>query len=63
VLQLAAEVSMAHHEHFSGAGYPQGLVGEAIPLSGRIVALADFFDTLSIDRCYRKAHPTRRSWR
>jgi len=56
VLQLAAEVSMAHHEHFSGAGYPQGLVGEAIPLSGRIVALADFFDTLSIDRCYRKAH-------
>lgn len=56
VLQLAAEVSMAHHEHFSGAGYPQGLVGELIPLSGRIVALADFFDTLSIDRCYRKAH-------
>lgn len=55
VLQLAAEVSMAHHEHFSGAGYPQGLSGDAIPLSGRIVALADFFDTLSIDRCYRPA--------
>ena len=55
VLELAAEVSMAHHEHFSGAGYPQGLSGEAIPLSGRIVALADFFDTLSIDRCYRPA--------
>ena len=55
VMDLAAEISMSHHEHYSGAGYPLGLVGEAIPLAGRIVGLADFFDSLTMDRCYRKA--------
>ena len=57
VLQLAAEISLSHHEHFSGAGYPLGSAGIAIPLSGRIVGLADFFDALTMDRCYRKALP------
>ena len=54
---LAAEISLSHHEHYSGAGYPLGIAGDAIPLSGRIVGLADFFDALTMDRCYRKARP------
>lgn len=55
VLQLAEEVALAHHEKFDGSGYPSNLKGEQIPLSGRIVALADFFDALTMDRCYRPA--------
>lgn len=57
LLELAAEIALSHHEHYSGAGYPLGIAGDAIPLSGRIVALADFFDALTMDRCYRKARP------
>lgn len=57
MLELAAEISLSHHEHYSGAGYPLGIAGDAIPLSGRIVGLADFFDALTMDRCYRKALP------
>ena len=55
LMDMAAEIAISHHEHFSGAGYPLGLAGEAIPLAGRIVGLADFFDSLTMDRCYRKA--------
>ncbi|RTL38979.1 MAG: HD domain-containing protein [Burkholderiales bacterium] len=55
LFQLAAEVALTHHERWDGSGYPRGLVGEAIPLSGRIVAVVDFFDALTMDRCYRKA--------
>lgn len=55
LFQLAAEVAMTHHERWDGNGYPLGLAGEAIPLSGRIVAVVDFFDALTMDRCYRKA--------
>lgn len=57
VLQLAAEVAQHHHERFDGEGYPSGKHGEEIPLSGRIVALADFFDALTMDRCYRPKFP------
>lgn len=46
-----------HHERWDGSGYPAGLAGEAIPLSGRIVAVVDFFDALTMDRVYRKAFP------
>lgn len=53
--QLAAEVALSHHEKYDGTGYPGGLRGEDIPLGGRIVALADFFDALTMDRCYRPA--------
>lgn len=53
--QLAAEVALSHHEKFDGSGYPYGLRGEEIPLGGRIVAVADFFDALTMDRCYRPA--------
>jgi putative two-component system response regulator len=53
LFQLAAEAALAHHERWDGSGYPSGLAGEAIPLSGRIVAVVDFFDALTMDRCYR----------
>jgi putative two-component system response regulator len=55
VLQMAEEVALSHHEKFDGSGYPSNLKGDQIPLSGRIVALADFFDAITMDRCYRPA--------
>jgi putative two-component system response regulator len=55
LFQLAAEVALSHHERWDGSGYPSRLAGEAIPLSGRIVAVVDFFDALTMDRCYRPA--------
>ncbi|MDV7105572.1 HD domain-containing protein [Vibrio sp. TH_r3] len=55
VLQLAEQIALSHHEKFDGSGYPFGLKGEQIPLGGRIVALADYFDALTMDRCYRPA--------
>jgi putative two-component system response regulator len=55
LFQLAAEVALTHHERWDGGGYPAGTAGDAIPLSGRIVAVVDFFDALTMDRCYRPA--------
>lgn len=55
VLALAATVALTHHERFDGRGYPRGLEGEAIPLEGRIAAVADVFDALTHDRIYRSA--------
>jgi putative two-component system response regulator len=55
LFQLAAEVALSHHERWDGGGYPNGLAGTAIPLSGRIVAVVDFFDAVTMDRCYRPA--------
>jgi putative two-component system response regulator len=55
LLQCAAKLALAHHEKFDGSGYPQGLAGEAIPLHGRIVAVADVFDALTSERPYKKA--------
>ena len=55
VLQMAEELAVSHHEKFDGSGYPSNLKGKQIPLSGRIVALADFFDAITMDRCYRPA--------
>jgi len=46
-----------HHEAFDGSGYPQGLMGEHIPLLGRMVAVADTYDAMTSDRAYRKALP------
>lgn len=57
LLQCAAELALAHHEKFDGSGYPGGLAGEAIPLHGRIVAVADVFDALTSERPYKKAWP------
>lgn len=55
VLIKAEEIALSHHEKWDGSGYPAGLSGEAIPLSGRILAVVDVFDALSNDRPYRKA--------
>ena len=55
LFQLAAEVALTHHERWDGKGYPVGLSGNAIPLAGRIVAVVDFFDALTMDRVYRPA--------
>ena len=46
---------MTHHERWDGRGYPHRLAGTDIPLSGRIVAIVDCFDALTMDRCYRPA--------
>ncbi|HRJ60415.1 MAG TPA: response regulator [Azospirillaceae bacterium] len=53
LIQLGAEIALSHHERWDGEGYPHGLKGEEIPLSGRIVAVADVFDALTSARCYK----------
>ncbi|MFN8020691.1 MAG: tetratricopeptide repeat protein [Acidimicrobiales bacterium] len=55
LIQLAAEVALNHHERWDGTGYPAGLAGEAIPLSGRIVTIADVYDALTSHRTYKHA--------
>jgi len=55
LLQLAEEIAATHHEWWDGTGYPNGLADEEIPLSGRIVAVADVFDALTHDRQYKVA--------
>ena len=55
LFQLAAQIALSHHEKYDGTGYPYGLAGEDIPLVGRIVAIVDFYDALTMDRCYREA--------
>jgi len=54
VFQLAAEIALRHHEKWDGSGYPGGLSGQDIPVSARIVALADVFDALSMKRPYKE---------
>lgn len=54
---VVCEIIQFHHEHFDGSGYPAGLVGEAIPLEARLVAVADTFDALTSDRPYRIGYP------
>ncbi|HEX4011718.1 MAG TPA: HD domain-containing phosphohydrolase [Solirubrobacteraceae bacterium] len=55
VLRLAGEIARTHHERWDGNGYLAGLTGTDIPLSGRITALADVWDTLTHERPYKKA--------
>jgi putative two-component system response regulator len=56
-LSLAAEIARYHHEKFDGTGYPHGIKGLQIPLSARIVAVADVFDALTSERIYKRAMP------
>jgi len=55
--QLASRIALHHHENWDGSGYPDGLMGKSIPLEARIVAIADVFDVLAIDRCYAPKWP------
>lgn len=61
-LSCAADIAMYHHERWDGTGYPSGLAGEAIPLSARIMAIADVFDALISERCYKKAMPPEKAF-
>ena len=56
-LRVAKEIAYGHHEKWDGSGYPQGLVGEAIPLSARLMAVADVYDALISRRVYKEGMP------
>ena len=55
LLQTAYEIARWHHERWDGRGYPDGLKGDEIPISAQLVALADVYDALTSERCYKKA--------
>jgi response regulator RpfG family c-di-GMP phosphodiesterase len=60
-LQMSLEITWCHHEKWDGSGYPRGLAGEQIPLSARILALADVYDALTSERPYKEAWTHERS--
>ncbi len=57
LIRTAYEICRWHHERYDGRGYPDALIGDQIPISAQIVALADVYDALTSDRCYKKAYP------
>ena len=61
LLAMAETIARTHHERWDGSGYPHGLAGDAIPLVGQIVAVADVFDTLVSERPYKLAWPVARA--
>jgi putative two-component system response regulator len=61
LFQMAADIALTHHERFDGKGYPNGISGFGIPLAGRITAVVDFYDALTMDRIYRKAFEPERA--
>ena len=60
LMRMGAEIALSHHERWDGTGYPSGLAGDAIPISGRITALADVFDALGSSRSYKEPWPAQR---
>ena len=62
-VHMAIEIAESHHERWDGRGYPYGLAGEAIPLSARILALADVYDAVRAKRCYKEAVPHAEAYR
>ncbi|MBN2842570.1 MAG: response regulator [Sedimentisphaerales bacterium] len=54
-LRVAYDIAMCHHEKWDGSGYPKGLVGEQIPISARVMAVADVYDALTSKRVYKEA--------
>lgn len=61
LVKTAYEICRWHHERYDGKGYPDGLTGDEIPISAQIVALADVYDALTSDRCYKKAFSPEKS--
>ena len=57
LLQTAYEIARWHHERWDGRGYPDGLKGDDIPISAQLVSMADVYDALTSERCYKKAFP------
>jgi PAS domain S-box-containing protein len=60
-LKMGRQIAYSHHEKWDGSGYPAGLAGEDIPLSARIVALADVYDALTTERFYKRAYTHEKS--
>ncbi len=56
-IHIGIEIAEGHHEKWDGSGYPRGLAGRDIPLSARILALADVYDALTSQRCYKPPFP------
>ncbi len=63
LMRMAEEIALTHHERWDGSGYPQGLHGDQIPLTGRIVAIVDVWDALTTERPYKKAWSREDAWR
>lgn len=61
LVRVAYEICRWHHERYDGRGYPDGLVGEEIPISAQVVALSDVYDALTSNRCYKKALPHKKA--
>jgi two-component system response regulator RpfG len=61
-VRMGALIALGHHEKYDGAGYPNGLVGDHIPLCARIVAVADVYDALTSQRPYKKAWPSEKAY-
>ena len=57
LIQVAYQICRWHHERYDGHGYPDGLVGDQIPITAQVVSLADVDDALTGERCYKKAYP------
>ena len=57
LLQTACDIARWHHERWDGRGYPDGLAGDDIPIGAQLVSLADVYDALTSERCYKKAFP------